>query len=133
MKILEARPEACNECYACLDACARARFKAAEREKAALRIAPRDPATGLVSFITCNQCGECIDYCPVQAIYRVKSGVVRIDRDRCVGCYSCVAFCPRGAMFMQDDLNEPFKCISCGKCVRECPTGALYLEEVNKN
>lgn len=128
MKVLKARPEACSECYACLDACARARFKSADRKKAALRLEPPGPAGGPVVFTICNQCGECIPYCPARAIYRAKSGVVLIKKEECTGCLSCVAFCPRGAMFAHDDLAEPFKCISCGSCVKACPSGALYLE-----
>ncbi|MGQ9823963.1 MAG: 4Fe-4S binding protein [Desulfotomaculales bacterium] len=51
-----------------------------------------------------------------------------IKKEECTGCLSCVAFCPRGAMFAHDELAEPFKCISCGSCVKACPSGALYLE-----
>ena len=40
----------------------------------------------------CNQCGECIDICPVMAIKRDKLGVVRITDLR--GCFMCVGFCP---------------------------------------
>lgn len=129
VKVLKTNPQACTECLACLDACAGARFKSADRAKAALRVGPRDDAGGSAAITTCNQCGECIPVCPARAIYRAKSGVVLIKKEECAGCLSCVAFCPRGAMFAHDELAEPFKCISCGSCVKACPTGAIYLEE----
>lgn len=98
-----------------------------------MRVESCGSAAGAFALLTCNQCGECIEYCPALAIYRAKSGVVLIKKEQCAGCYSCVAFCPSGAMFMHDELNEPFKCISCGSCVKACPAGALYLEEVHEN
>lgn len=76
----------------------------------------------------CNQCGECIEVCPTEAIYRAKNGVVRIDKEKCLGCYSCVGFCPT-VMFFHKDVQEPFKCVACGMCAKECPTGAVYLEK----
>jgi len=130
VKILRFRAELCTGCGACEDACAKALFRTADREKAALRVEPDSAAAGLFMLTACNQCGECIEYCPAQAIYRAKNGVVRIKKERCVGCFSCVAFCPQGAMFTHGDLSEPFKCISCGSCVKACSVSALYLEEL---
>ncbi|KKM11638.1 hypothetical protein SY88_08135 [Clostridiales bacterium PH28_bin88] len=130
MKILQTKPDMCTECHACEDACSFTLFKEEDREKAALRIGEFDPGTGMVAMTTCDQCGECIDLCPAEAIYRDQGGIVMINKDECVGCYACVGFCPRGAMFMHHHLLEPFKCTSCGACAEACPSGAVSLEEV---
>ena len=48
---------------------------------------------------------------------------VTIDKDKCIGCETCVSICPVGALSMQDgkaDVKES-DCISCGACVGECP------------
>lgn len=43
----------------------------------------------------CGRCGTCLRHCKAQAI-DLKQGWV--DATRCVGCYDCVAVCPRSAM-----------------------------------
>ena len=78
----------------------------------------------------CDQLGACVDVCPVKALSRNKKGVVLRSKKLCVGCYACVGFCPRLAMFTHPDLTEPFKCVACGECVDECPEGVLSIVEV---
>lgn len=123
MKVLRKNPELCIACHACESTCSKLYFKEDNVEKACLRIKDTDSHS---EIITCTQCGECIDICPVQAITRDKNGIVRINKKICVGCFMCVGFCPELAMFMHDDYIEPFKCISCGQCVKNCPTNAIY-------
>ena len=40
----------------------------------------------------CNNCGECIKTCPVNALYMVDDKV-EWDKDRCVGCDTCIKTC----------------------------------------
>jgi len=131
VKVLRSKGELCTQCYACEQVCSTNFTKVEDREKSAIRIGTRLPDSGAVEIITCNQCGECIDICPTNAIYRAKNGNVLINKNLCVGCFSCVGFCPHAAMFRHRDMLEPFKCIACAKCVKECPAGALYMEEVS--
>jgi len=128
VKVLQAKKELCSQCYLCEEVCAQTLNKEKDRGKSAVRVQRGED--GRVEIITCNQCGECINICPVGAIYRAKSGAVLVKKSECVGCYACVGFCPRGAMFWHEEMVEPFKCTSCGKCARECPEGAVFLEEV---
>ena len=54
---------------------------------------------------------------------------IKIDKEQCIGCESCVATCPTGALSMEDgkaNVNED-TCVSCGACVGECPVGAISL------
>jgi len=47
----------------------------------------------------CTLCGECMRYCPAQAMARPPvTGPVQIDYDRCIRCYCCLEVCPQGAM-----------------------------------
>ena len=40
-----------------------------------------------------------MNVCPVKAIYRDEAMArVHVDHDVCIGCRSCVAVCPFGAM-----------------------------------
>jgi ferredoxin len=84
---------------------------------------------GTIDINVCNQCGTCIDICPVTAITRTKSGAVVVNKSLCVGCYSCVEYCPTGSMRTHASRLAPFKCIACGACVEACPAGALELAE----
>ena len=77
----------------------------------------------------CTQCGECINMCTGFAIYRDKTGVVRIDKKRCVGCLGCVGFCSYNAMFYIEGEDIPIKCVACGLCAKKCPKQALMILE----
>jgi electron transfer flavoprotein alpha subunit len=59
---------------------------------------------------------------------------VKILKDKCVGCESCLAICPAGALFMESGKAEVKEdsCIACGACVSECPVGAISLPKVER-
>jgi Fe-S-cluster-containing hydrogenase component 2 len=130
MKILATRPERCTGCGACEIECARTWFKVDDKEKSRIRIFPPAKEGQPFRIVVCNQNGACIDVCPTVALKRAKNGVVQLNKSLCVGCLSCVGFCPNQAMFYHPDYTEPFKCVACGKCVDVCPEGALYIAEV---
>ncbi|MBR3065103.1 MAG: glycyl-radical enzyme activating protein [Bacteroidales bacterium] len=50
-------------------------------------------------------------------------------QSRCIGCSSCVAVCPNGALALTPDGIRPTgnPCILCGTCIRECPSKALEM------
>jgi anaerobic carbon-monoxide dehydrogenase iron sulfur subunit len=126
MKYLKKDSALCTGCCECEKTCSLTWFKEDNDEKSCIRIKKNED---LQEITVCSQCGECINICPVQAIYRDKTGVVRVKKDICVGCFMCVGFCPEGAMFMHEDYIEPFKCTACGQCAKTCPSGALYIAE----
>lgn len=95
-------------------------------EKSAVRIVEKD---GAFEMQVCDQCGLCIDLCPVGALERKATGTVILNKALCVGCQACVGFCPKGVMRRTSVSLTPFKCIACGKCVAACPEKALELVE----
>ncbi|RLC84231.1 MAG: aldehyde:ferredoxin oxidoreductase, partial [Chloroflexi bacterium] len=97
MKVLSYDPDACVGCYICEEVCSETWFKVTDAEKSSIRI--YDDGQGGLSAVFCNQCGECIDVCPSQALYRDRKGIVRLRKKLCVGCLACVGFCPYEAMF----------------------------------
>lgn len=50
----------------------------------------------------CNQCGDCVDVCPVEAIYQDHQGDIYL----CVHCGQCVNFCPQNCLEMQEVVVE---------------------------
>ena len=128
MKFVQADPSLCKGVRACEKVCASTFFK---KEEAAYSSIQVDEIGGSFEVNVCNQCGQCIEICPVQAIYRNAAGTVMIKKDICVGCYMCIGFCPTMSMRRAPGANIAFKCIACGKCVKACPEGALSLVEAD--
>jgi anaerobic carbon-monoxide dehydrogenase iron sulfur subunit len=129
MKVLKINPQVCSVCGECEKTCSKLYFKEENREKSAIRVEVSPHNSDEVIMKTCIQCGECINLCPVGALYRAKNGVVMLKKKDCVGCFACVGFCPHLVMFTHKELFEPFKCISCGACVKSCPADALSVQE----
>jgi tetrathionate reductase subunit B len=83
----------------------------------------------------CNHCDRptCVPACPTGATYQDGNGVVRVNRDLCIGCGSCVAACPYGARYVDSSLGKVDKCDFCASrvekglepaCVATCPAHA---------
>ena len=92
-------------------------------------------AEGLYIPMSCQQCQDapCMNVCPVKAISRDEElGRIFVDYDVCIGCRSCVAACPFGAMNFNTKDKQVFKCDLCDgdpQCVRFCEEKAIdYLE-----
>jgi ferredoxin len=109
-------------------ACAIEKFKEVNPSKSLLRIEARFPAPGDYRIHLCDQCGECADACPEDAI-QLQDGVFIVDPDACTGCMICLDVCPRDVMFEQKHSDVPVKCDLCGECARTCPRDAIVLVE----
>ena len=61
--------------------------------------------------------------------------VVKIDKDKCVSCFTCILVCPYGALAPGADgvMQKCELCLqnSCGEpaCVKGCPNRAIVYEE----
>lgn len=88
-------------------------------------------AEGLYVPMSCQQCQDapCLNVCPVKAISRDEEmAMVSVDYDVCIGCRSCVAVCPFGAMSYNMIDKQVFKCDLCDgdpQCVRFCDMKAV--------
>ena len=49
--------------------------------------------------------------------------------NQCIGCKTCLAICPEGALAFTEDGNrvDRKRCTGCGLCAEECPASALEL------
>lgn len=53
---------------------------------------------------------------------------VRLREDKCIGCVTCVTYCPTDAIRVRDGkaIILENRCIDCGECIRRCPSHAKY-------
>jgi anaerobic carbon-monoxide dehydrogenase iron sulfur subunit len=84
--------------------------------------------------LSCRQCDEplCVDAC-ISGALRIdeEKNIVVIDKDKCVGCYSCIMRCKYGSIKASGhDVSKCDLCSSNDKaaCIEACPTKALYIE-----
>ncbi|HIV66331.1 MAG TPA: [FeFe] hydrogenase, group A, partial [Candidatus Mailhella excrementigallinarum] len=59
-----------------------------------------------------------------------KRFFLQIDQDLCIGCDTCMRYCPTGAIYGEGAMPHsiPYHelCINCGQCLTHCPAGAIY-------
>ena len=95
-----------------------------------------------VSFaIPFRQCQEpyCVYSCLTGAIHRDSvTGIINVDAEKCIGCWTCILACPFGAISQEKDTDRIVKCDLCmdkdtPACVANCPNEALlYVKsEIN--
>ena len=141
MKRVYVNEEWCLECHLCEYNCAYANsglkdMVAALKDK---KIFPRIHVEGeerITFAVSCRHCTDpiCVKSCIAGAIVK-RDGVVRIDRNKCVGCLTCVLTCPYGALAPGEDgiMQKCELCLdnSCGApaCVTGCPNRAIVYEE----
>jgi len=126
-RVLAIRAENCTGCRMCELACSS--FKEGEfiPDRARIRVI-ENRLEGWSHPSVCLQCEEpmCMSVCPEQAISRTTTPlgdpVVRVDADKCIGCYSCMVACPFGAIGFFPKLKA-VKCDLCDgspQCVEFC-------------
>jgi len=86
----------------------------------------------------CMHCTEavCEKVCPAGARFRLESGAIGTDNEKCIGCQSCVSACPFNKPRYSEEANKAYKCNLCADrvqdnlppaCVKACSTGALLF------
>ena len=110
---------------------------------AATKVAGRGP---LICKFGCLGFGNCTKACKYDAIH-VIDGVAKVDTEKCVGCMSCAAACPRGIIVpVEYDKHVVIACashakgavtvrscsqgcIGCSLCKKICPNDAITIDK----
>ena len=143
MKRVYAREEVCMACGLCEVHCLTQHSAGRDLVKAHKREKPRPlkriqvEERGALSFaFQCRHCPEpdCVFACVTGAMYKGADGVVNVDEQKCVGCWTCIMACPYGSISRDEGRGVASKCDLCPgedvpACVRHCPNEALVLEE----
>lgn len=96
----------------------------------------------LFSVMRCNHCTDapCVEICPVESLYFREDGIVDFDKDRCIGCKSCMQACPYDALYIDPETHTAAKCNYCAHrvdvglepaCVNVCPEHAIISGDMD--
>ncbi len=139
MKRIYVNEAVCIGCRLCEVYCRTAHSKSKDVIKAYKKESPqavarlRVESKAPVSFsLQCRQCDEpaCLFACLTGALQRNEDGLVVVDTEKCVGCWTCVLVCPFGAIRRDTQARKIAKCDLCigndmPACVSNCPNEAL--------
>ncbi|MGI6214049.1 MAG: 4Fe-4S dicluster domain-containing protein [Christensenellales bacterium] len=131
----------CLGCHLCEYNCAYANSGVADMVRALKdkSIYPRIRVEGgdkITYALSCRHCSDplCVASC-ISGAMHIEQGTVCIDREKCVGCLTCILVCPYGAL-ARGEHGAVQKCELCQKtaagspaCVAGCPNMALVYEE----
>lgn len=124
-KVLMISPEKCTGCRLCELVCAVRHDGFSNPSRSRIRVMKWE-MDGVYIPMACPQCQDapCMGVCPANALSRNDAfNRVEVDHDKCIGCRSCVAVCPFGAMGFNSIDKKVFKCDLCDgdpQCVRFC-------------
>ena len=96
----------------------------------------------LFSVMRCNHCTDapCVEICPVEALFIRDDGIVDFDKNRCIGCKSCMQACPYDALYIDPENHTAAKCNYCAHrvdiglepaCVNVCPEHAIISGDMD--
>ena len=147
MKRVYVREDLCMGCGLCRVYCQTEHSRSKDIIKAFKRETPqplpriRVERKAEISFsVQCRHCDEpwCVYSCLTGAMHRdTETGIVTVDADKCMGCWTCIVACPYGALTRDMGKKVVVKCDLCPEhdvpvCVANCPNEALVVAEDGK-
>ncbi len=131
--------EKCTGCQICEYVCSAVKEKGFNPLLSRIRSVRVEPAFN--TAVTCHLCEDppCVRACPKKALSRdEKTGVIRVDEDKCIGCAWCIETCEFSAIVLHPVKKKVVVCDLCNgdpKCILHCPMEALHLatsEEISQ-
>src|SRR4030042_5758864 len=126
--------EKCTGCRQCEMVCSVFHNGASNPSRSRIRVIKWEHV-GFYLPMTCQNCEKpfCTEVCPTKACHRdVETQTVVIDKNKCIGCKTCIIACPFGAPSFDTKDRVTIKCDYCGgdpQCVAFCETKAIdYID-----
>ena len=143
MKVVYVNEKWCLGCHLCEYECAFANSGETDIVRALKDrvIHPRirvEDGDGVHFAVNCRHCSDalCVKSCIAGALSRDEHGTVVIDKNKCVGCFTCVTVCPYGAIMPDADGTAAQKRTLCTEnargephCGRHCIDNAIVFED----
>lgn len=133
-KVIVFDPELCTGCRYCEVVCSFKHYGCIDLSKSYVRILFNgDEGTGAFEAVNCQHCEEpiCVSACPSEALEKdERTGWVKINPLKCIGCQMCVYLCPLSVPFFDEERKAAVKCDFCDgdpECVRHCSPAALRV------
>ncbi|MFC2070183.1 4Fe-4S dicluster domain-containing protein [Chloroflexota bacterium] len=136
-KVLVINPEKCTGCRKCEMICSVFHYGASDPSRSLIKIKKWEHI-GLYLPVTCQSCDEpfCTEVCPAKACHRdPETNNVIIDRNKCIGCKTCIIACPFGVPLFDKVEHVSVKCDFCGgdpQCVSCCATEAIKYIDIDQ-
>ena len=143
------RVDRCIDCQLCMEACVKTNHvpEYGWRTKILERRIPLGLNESYREFmpILCNHCNNppCVRACPTTATYKdKKTGIVRMDYKRCIGCKTCMVACPYNIRYFNEEKRAVDKCDFCWEsrlskgmkitaCAEACPAGVRIFGDLS--
>ncbi|UCF83003.1 MAG: 4Fe-4S binding protein [Desulfobacteraceae bacterium] len=71
---------------------------------------------------------DILKHLPVAWSPKLLMGKHTIEKERCIGCGTCVNKCPLGAIDLDLYQVDTGRCIACRRCINNCPSQAVDRE-----
>jgi carbon-monoxide dehydrogenase iron sulfur subunit len=134
-RVLMIDHEKCTGCRQCEMVCSVFHNGASNPSRSRIKVVKWEHV-GFYLPMTCQNCEKpfCVEVCPTKACHKdLENQRVMIDRDKCIGCKTCIVACPFGAPLYDKVERISIKCDYCDgdpQCVRFCEARAIaYVEE----
>ncbi|MBS7648560.1 4Fe-4S dicluster domain-containing protein [Candidatus Bathyarchaeota archaeon] len=129
-KVILYEPSRCTGCRMCEMACSFVKYQVLDYSKSHIKHF-FDEKTKSFEAIYCLHCEDpiCAAVCPTEAISKdSRTGIVRINNAKCIGCKNCIIICPTLAPWFDEERRITVKCDLCDgnpECVKKCSPLAL--------
>ncbi len=136
-KVIVIDHERCTGCRQCEMVCSVFHTGASNPARARIKVVKWEDI-GLYLPTTCMNCEKpfCVEVCPTKACHKdLEHGRVLIDKDKCIGCKTCIMACPFGAPLFDAVERISVKCDYCDgdpKCVAFCEVKAVSYVEADR-
>lgn len=134
------RQDNCIDCERCVEACARTNDVPSYGYRTRILQHVNEKSDGRTTEfipVLCNHCNNpaCVRACPTKATYKdPANGIVMMDKDKCIGCKTCMSACPCNDRYFNEETMSVDKCNFCydtrlsqgeelTACAEACPAG----------